>query len=114
MPFAGRLRARGSALAVLAPDGERITYRDLADRVDDAGDRLDRGWWRRGRARCLDGGLGDLRGTVVGLAPDEGERGDEEGGREEGVTAQRDADRLYWLTDRGTNTATMIAAQMMV
>jgi acyl-coenzyme A synthetase/AMP-(fatty) acid ligase len=40
VPFAGRLRSRGSALAVVGPDGGSLTYRDLADRVEDVGDRL--------------------------------------------------------------------------
>jgi hypothetical protein len=36
VPFAGDLRSHGDRLAVVAPDGGELTYRELAERVSDA------------------------------------------------------------------------------
>jgi hypothetical protein len=40
VPFAGDLRSHGDRLAVVAPDGGELTYRELAERVSDAADEL--------------------------------------------------------------------------
>jgi hypothetical protein len=40
VPFAGGLWQHGDRLAVVTPDGAELTYRQLAERVSEAAERL--------------------------------------------------------------------------